>query len=362
MSPIPVVNTSYIHFLQPIALLNFYKSSDDFREPFGFLRTVDSYAEYYKKYEKKVREQNLRPAFFRIREFPDTTKELSPLRIYHAFDSFWKDFRVKAKEKDAAFFLMPLKIRLNDEANSWTGFEPHQDDFRAYAYLFPFGVVCVNLTIRNANQSTFLDLIKLISPFRHSKHGRGFTNWAKRIACALNESIFTKPQQTYDFLAHTMLFLEETDISPVIADPKHREAIAGLIECMEDFAHLDNNYINDCLKCKLPNLYDKEVLVFHPRTTFIYPSSALDKKKKKCMRTNYSDLLNFVFAVRHFIRAYTAEKIPKSHRRLKDVKDAFGIGFPSSEGYALRYFGKLYTPIAEKIGLDKDLKKFMGAE
>lgn len=254
---------------------------------------------------------------------------------------------------------MPLQIRLNDEANSWAGFEPYKHDFQAYAYLFPFGVICVNLRIKNTNESTFLDLIKLISPFRHSKHGRGFMNWAKRIACAVNESIFKEPQEIYDFLAHTMVFLDETGMSPVIEDPEHRKAIAGLIECTDDFAHLDEDYVNGLLKCKLPNRAGNEVLIFHPRTTFIYPSSTLTRSRKQCMRKNLVDFLNFIFAVRHFIRVYTTKKVLPSHRRIKDVKDAFGIGFPSNEDFTLRYFKNLYPLIAKKIGLDVDLKKFM---
>jgi len=183
--------------------------------------------------------------------------------------------------------------------------------------------------------------------------------WAKGIAFDINKSLFNESQEVYDFLAHTLIFLNETDMSPVIEDPEHRKAIAGLIQCDEDSASWDEEYVDRLLECVLPKLFETEVLIFHPRTTFLYPSSDSSASLKECMFQNYADLLNFIFAVKHFIRALANKKIHSLHSRLRDVKKAFGVSFPSSEDYNLRYFKKIYPIIAKKIGLDVELKKFM---
>ena len=231
-------------------------------------------------------------------------------------------------------------------------------NFSGYAYLFPFGSLCVNLKIRNTKESTFSKLIELLCSYRRSK--QPFSKWALTIANDINQQLFTKPQAVFDFQPHTMLFLEETNMSPVIGDPEHRKAIAGLIECKDGFVNLDKNYVNTLLECKLPNRINKEIVIFYPSTTFIYPSPNLTKKTKHCMRTNYFDFLNFLFGVKHLIRGCSAKKIPKANLRLKDVKNAIEIGF-SNKDYALQYFKNLYPKIAQKIELDKNLKTFVEA-
>lgn len=350
---VPLIHTTHVHFIHPYVLPDFIGNLKNLKNPFKFLSTMESYRKYYAKFEKgKSVRASTRPSFV------PGIGELLPLPRSHAFDSFWKAFRIKARRRAESFFLMPLSVSLRKIAEE--GLDSH-----AYAYLFPFGVSCVNQEITYSEAPfSFEELIR-----RNRLKRNRFNTWAISVARTINECLFDPSDRDVDpFHTHSLIFLDYAKPSLVFKDVHHARAIAGLIESKTDFRYLTRDQVYDrILSCKLPPLHDGEILIFRCSTTFLYPSKRDPQFKKKstfgCMHHNYSSFLNFIFAVNRFLRTYKSRQNQMSKRHLGEIKRAFQAGFRcSNSDYLLEYFTNIYKPIAKRIGLDERLKEFMEAE
>lgn len=239
------------------------------------------------------------------------------------------------------YFLMPLSISL--DPYTWGSMN---------LYIFPFGILCANLEIRYSEELVS-SLIGRIESMRES-----FMKDAKKVAHCINKSLIESPCDVFfDIPAHTMIFVDKTNPSLVFGDRHHSKAITGLIKRKLSFRDFTRDYVSRELSCKLPSEHNNEIQIFHTKTTFLYPKKGINFR---CMRNNYADFLNFIFAVNQFLEAYRSRQNQMSKRRLEEIKRAFKAGFPKiNSDYVLKYYQHIYPSIAKKIRLDERLRGFL---
>jgi hypothetical protein len=377
------ISEAKVSLIEPLVIPDFFLKPNELKPEFSFLGTVKGYAQYYQDLE---RSQGSHEKYYNPVDIQGFGS-LSPLRIKHSRNSYWRYFRLpieKAKWEgnletvQDLFLLLPLVVnipvkplKVNKQVYS----------AKAYAHIFPFGSCVVNMDFKFSKIS-LIDFISLIPNLKRSSiewassegttfMSGSFKKFSQEVTTQITHSLFGDDRIVVPFDLHAMLFIRKMMPPNVlqILSNRHKRAIAAAMtdQSYENVLSLRN--VDNCISTELQKLRTREILLFHPKGSFFYASpdwqkpitkttpreSAKLRLKAECMRSNYQSFLNVLFAVNRFLKTCTIDKHAQAPpQRIKTVKNSFMLAFLTDTSNM--YYKHAYDKVAPVIGLDKSLQ------
>jgi hypothetical protein len=371
--------------MKPFLLKDLIKEPSKIKPEYSFLTSIDEYSHYYEKNEKSSSNSLMSV------KIPYINQELylRPLKLKETLNSYWKSFRIPIKinevsgqKRNHLFQLLPLKITIPIDS-----LRVNNMDFKikTFAYLFPFGICCLNMKIRLYKKS-FKELIDLIPKFKKAvfinrekekTFAKFSSDFCERLSQCLSSSGNIIPSDM-----HTSICLTTSD--QLHYDPKlrwDRVSISGMAALMSSSVLANVSSMNEDEKRAIlgedvKGRRDGEILFFNHQThtSFLYPSHAwisalrrekddiidsarLVERKIKCMSDNYQSFLNVIFAVNDCFEYIQFHKNEIETIKCKTIVEYFidifaGNSLPEKNSF---YFKKRFDPISKSIGLSDKL-------
>ena len=382
LDQIPAIKMANVSFIKTAVLPNFIRNFANINPDFSFLSSLEDYMQYYTDFEIRGKESSRFGSIANI----EGVGKLSPLRKKHTLHSYWKAYRLRIKnaklegqDLKELYFFLPLIIKFPTKSVKADG---KNYSVNLFAHLFPFGVCCVNMTVKIDNQSLDFDqFIKLISRLRASviDHRGSFDPFSLAVARSINQALFKDGQDVLVFPTHNLIFVKKTFPyltydENVLKD--HAYAIASIMtgKKIDDMRHMTFDAIKEILSCQLKMRRDQEILFFSRSCTFLHPyrywvedePTPVDViRRLECMADNYQSFLNAIFSANRFLK-YLVPRLselrndsPIVAKRLKEIVKGFNGAFPeitSDSEYTVNFKHAL-GPIAKDIGLYDSLKQ-----
>lgn len=406
-----MINAVNISLIKPFVLPNFILQRKRLEDSFPL--SERNYALFYLKGERSkyfhTRNQSVEvkhlPQEIRVRNLD---LGLVPMPARHTLRSFWKTFRLKYQRESPIneesarklFSFLPLKLKLPIYE---IVIKDAKYPVRIRAYLFPFGVCCVNLQIRVDSVSYYFDeVIDLLQKFGrytfYFDEGRicsNFDGFAKSIAEDIDSSLFGIKSSVIPFSTHTVLFIKKTS-KALLFDLKAqnlaniRKGIAALLTCNKFIPNSPQKEIEEILNGQLKSApgHEDEILLFNKKGTFIYPSSSwinqeimerkrtiisrtssgakkeldiTDRRREhsfQCMHNNYEAVLTLLLSSNSFLYGLKKAKgkIPK--QQISRWIQNLGMIFPDEIQEIDYHYKHAIGKIAKEIQIYNNLKEF----
>jgi hypothetical protein len=393
---LPRIEMADLCFIKIAILPNFVSKIDTLRPEFSFLSSMSEYTQYYIDLEKTTSEKKKYSSPALLQDLGS----LMPLRKRHTMNSFWKSIRLRYErekqrgmQSEELFAFLPIKIKIPVEKISGI---KKEYPVKLFAYLFPFGVCCINMQVTINNRSLrfdeFLDLVAHLKYKSAVKDGLQFEALAKQISRQINRGLFQgDPPDIISTSTHTLIFLKQTN-PPLTYDPNltglesQRRGIAAILESRKDIQSVDN--LDEIFSCKLKNLRKEEFLFFTTARTLIYPSpywlNELENMAKQkltllsednaatkdlvtnfvsekfdCMRDNYQSLLNVMFGTNRLLSEFLIpRKSTHDAQIIRQYENYFSKVFPNRDPKQAvpSYYQHAVEAIGGVVGLQNHLK------